>query len=90
MGYAEVTFSTNILNELWMPKTELTFIKGSQPNWSSFSWCLENSVHLPKEDLWNIETPVALFMQWYKGYGESLKSYNRKTNNFRFGLTLIL
>ena len=89
MGYGQVTFSTNLLANFWQPKTELSLWKGSARNLNEFSWRLENSIQVPKE-LLHFSTPAAFFMQWYYGYGESLKTYNKRTDNIRFGISLLI
>ena len=88
MGFSEIVFSTNFLKTYWQPKTEITLYKGTGHSLSDVSFCIENSIKIP-DKLVSFQTPAALYMQWYKGYGESLKSYKRKTNNFRFGINFL-
>lgn len=85
MGYCQLTFATNILKKYWMPRTELTIWKGNGLKTDNISWRLENSIQIP-EKIMHFKSPLAIFFQWYDGYGESLQSYNLKTNNFRFGI----
>jgi phospholipase A1 len=89
MGYSEINFSTNILSTFWMPKTEVTFLKGTKMHLNDLSWCFENSIQIPAGYI-HISTPLAFYTHWYRGYGESLKTYNKRTNNIRFGISLLL
>ena len=90
MGYSEITFSTNVLKNYWMPRMEISFTKGSQIFVSDLNFRFQNTIRIPKKYIFDIDTPLALFMQWYRGYGEALENYNRRTNDFRLGLTFIL
>ena len=85
LGFCQISFATSILKNYWQPRTELTVWKGNGFKTDNISFRLENSIRIPTEVL-HFKSPLALFIQWYNGYGESLQTYNRKTNNLRFGI----
>ncbi|MBF0548867.1 MAG: phospholipase A [Candidatus Riflebacteria bacterium] len=87
LGYSQFTFRTNKLKAFWQPQLEVTFLKGTAGSLKDLSWCVEDNVRISPEKL-PFKTPLAFFIHWYNGYGESLRYYNQKTNRVRYGISL--
>jgi outer membrane phospholipase A len=89
LGYTETHIITNYFTPFWLPRLEATFYKGTAYDLKDLSFMLEGHSSIFNHESWHTVTPIHLYAQWYNGYGESLRAYNRRVNDFRLGLSVL-
>lgn len=87
MGIFELKLSTNILKNYYQPKIEINIGKGNTPKLNDFNISIEHHLDLFNLNKNKFYVPFDIYTLFYSGYGSYLRSYNRRTQSFRVGLS---
>ncbi len=87
MGLFELKLSSSFLENYYQPKIEVFIGKGNTPKLNDFNISIGHHF-----DLFNIvkhdyRVPFDFYTLLYSGYGSYLRSYNRKTQSVRMGIS---
>lgn len=89
MGFSELKLSTNYFKQYYNPLIEITLRKGSTNKLNDFTFILEERFAILNMLSETYKSPFTLYAQYFNGYGEYLRSYNRKSTNLRVGLSIL-
>lgn len=89
-GYGDLTFEFYYFNHFYDSKLQVILRKGFESDWKKFGIEINNTIGPFNIKAVNAVFPVAIYLQLWHGYGETLLQYNQKETALRIGLGIVM